>query len=76
MVRLIPDSANGSTPERFPGLSPLPWMVLVALVAGCPQTYAIVVGNAPRVKQERRCCDVLPLARKRADIVEVVNDGA
>jgi hypothetical protein len=56
---LIPDSANGSAPERFPGF------------AGGQQAVAVGRGQALRVEQERRRDDVLAAGQNRAHLVEI-----
>ena len=71
MVRLIPDNASGNTPDRLPGLSPLPCTRAVAGVASRGQAVPVGGGQPTRMKQERRGGNVFAAGQYRAHLVEV-----
>ena len=70
MVRLMPDSASGSAPDRLPGFSPQP----CTLVPPCRQAASTrsrsPEANAVGVEQECRRHDVLAAGQDRAHLVD------
>src|SRR5277367_1077405 len=70
MVRLIPDNAKGKTPERFPGLRPLPCTVALPAWQALQEPVTIDCSDASRVEQERRRHHVLAAGEDRADVVD------